>query len=181
MTILSVGSKHGPPDRIRRFWPKRFLSPCERYLAEVLALQLEYATGLVLHGGDDDDRELSLAVLSHLAPVTPVHTVDALPRVTGAAVCAAELAERVDPATAQLPCDARPAKSPPPCGAAAGRCTRAGGRALFAFFAAMAENIRETTPEGLNAPAREGIHEGRTTAISDDMLHTVHRCRCDQL
>lgn len=78
-----------------------------RYLAEVLARQLEYPTGLVLHGGDEDDRELSRAVLAHLTPLTPVHTLDTLPPVTGAAVCAGELAERVDPATAQLPCDAR--------------------------------------------------------------------------
>ncbi|WP_043629043.1 CobW family GTP-binding protein [Nonomuraea candida] len=79
----------------------------QRYLAEVLARQLEYATGLVLHGGDEDDHELSLRVLTHLAPLTPVHAVAALPRVTGAALCAAELAERVDPGTARLPCDAR--------------------------------------------------------------------------
>ncbi|MGI5286402.1 CobW family GTP-binding protein [Nonomuraea polychroma] len=78
----------------------------QRYLAEVLARQLEYPSGLVLHGGDEDDRELSRAVLAHLAPVTPIHTVDSLPVVTGAPVCTAELAERVDPATAQLPCDA---------------------------------------------------------------------------
>ncbi|SEH03036.1 GTPase, G3E family [Nonomuraea solani] len=78
----------------------------QRYLAEVLARQLEYPTGLVLHGGDEEDRELSRAILAHLAPVTPVHTVGTLPHVTGAAVCTGELAERVDPATAQLPCDA---------------------------------------------------------------------------
>ncbi|MFG1709405.1 CobW family GTP-binding protein [Nonomuraea sp. M3C6] len=79
----------------------------QRYLAEVLARQLEYATGLVLHGGDEDDRELSHAVLAHLAPVTPIYSINALPPVTGAAVCVAELAERVDPATAQLPADAQ--------------------------------------------------------------------------
>jgi G3E family GTPase len=78
-----------------------------RYLAEVLARQLEYATALVLHGGDEDDRELSRAVLAHLAPITPIHPVTALPSVTGAAVCTAELAERVDPGTARLPCDAQ--------------------------------------------------------------------------
>ncbi|MEV0612582.1 GTP-binding protein [Nonomuraea sp. NPDC050404] len=78
-----------------------------RYLAEVLARQLEYATGLVLHGGDEDDRELSRSVLAHLAPVTPVHTAGSLPSCTGAALCAGELAERVDPATARLPCDAQ--------------------------------------------------------------------------
>jgi DNA invertase Pin-like site-specific DNA recombinase len=32
------------------------------------------------------------------------------------------------------------------------------GRVLFAFFAAMAENIREATLEGLNAAARKGNH-----------------------
>ncbi|WP_049563840.1 CobW family GTP-binding protein [Nonomuraea sp. SBT364] len=78
----------------------------QRYLAEVLARQLEYPTALVLHGGDDEDRDLSRAVLSHLAPITPIHAVGTLPSVTGAAVCTGELAERVDPATAQLPCDA---------------------------------------------------------------------------
>ncbi|SDJ99957.1 GTPase, G3E family [Nonomuraea maritima] len=78
----------------------------QRFLAEVLARQLEYATDLVLHGGDEDDRDLARAVLSHLAPLTPVHTA-VLPPVTGAALCTAELGERVDPATAQLPCDAR--------------------------------------------------------------------------
>ncbi|WP_326641198.1 GTP-binding protein [Nonomuraea fuscirosea] len=79
----------------------------QRYLAEVLARQLEYATGLVLHGGDEDDHELSLRVLTHLAPLTPVHDVANLPAVTGPALGPAELAERVDPCTARLPADAR--------------------------------------------------------------------------
>ncbi|RVX43788.1 G3E family GTPase [Nonomuraea polychroma] len=79
----------------------------QRYLAEVLARQLEYATGLVLYGGDEDDQDLSRRVLAHLAPISPVHAVPTLPPVSGAAVCTAELAERVDPATAQLPCDAQ--------------------------------------------------------------------------
>ncbi|TDD50665.1 GTP-binding protein [Nonomuraea terrae] len=77
----------------------------QRYLAEVLARQLEYPTALVLHGGDED--ELSRTVLTHLAPFTPVHTLGALPPVTGARICADELAERMDPATAQLPGDAQ--------------------------------------------------------------------------
>ncbi|MFC5826365.1 CobW family GTP-binding protein [Nonomuraea insulae] len=77
----------------------------QRYLAEVLTRQLEYPTALVLHGGDEDDRELSRRVLTHLAPFTPVHAVDSLPPVTSARVCVGELAERVDPATAQLPGD----------------------------------------------------------------------------
>ncbi|WP_240777624.1 CobW family GTP-binding protein [Nonomuraea basaltis] len=79
----------------------------QRYLAEVLARQIEYPTALVLHGGDEGDRELSRAVLAHLAPLTQVHPITALPPVTGAALCTAELAERVEPATAQLPCDAQ--------------------------------------------------------------------------
>ncbi|GGQ17467.1 CobW family GTP-binding protein [Streptosporangium pseudovulgare] len=78
-----------------------------RYLAEVLARQIEYATGLVLHGGDEEDGDLSRMVLAHLAPVTPVHEITALPRPAGTALCTAVLAERVDPATAQLPCDAQ--------------------------------------------------------------------------
>ncbi|MER6943026.1 GTP-binding protein [Nonomuraea sp. NPDC000554] len=78
-----------------------------RYLAEVLARQLEYATGLVLHGGDEEDTDLSRTVLAHLAPVTPVHRVTGLPHPSGPTLCTAELAERVDPATAQLPCDAQ--------------------------------------------------------------------------
>jgi G3E family GTPase len=78
----------------------------QRYLAEVLARQVEYATALVLHGGGEEDVELTRALLTHLAPVTPVFT-ESLPGVTGSALCTRELAERVDPATAQLPCDAR--------------------------------------------------------------------------
>lgn len=81
----------------------------ERYLAEVLARQIEYGTGLVLHrgGGDEEDLELSRAVLGHLAPITPVCRLDEpLPGLAGAALCVEELAARVDPATAQLPCDA---------------------------------------------------------------------------
>ncbi|WP_307832607.1 GTP-binding protein [Planomonospora sp. ID91781] len=74
---------------------------------EVLARQIEYATGLVLHGGDAEDDELSRAVLAHLAPLTPVHRAAEPPEVRGGAVCTAELAERVDPATARLPVDAR--------------------------------------------------------------------------
>ncbi|MGN9784594.1 CobW family GTP-binding protein [Nonomuraea sp. ZG12] len=79
----------------------------QRYLAEVLARQVEYATGLVLHGGDEDDHDLSRRVLTHLTQVTPIHSVHDLPPISGPALCAAELAERVDPATAQLPTDAR--------------------------------------------------------------------------
>ncbi|GAA2212325.1 GTP-binding protein [Nonomuraea monospora] len=79
----------------------------QRFLAEVLTRQIEYATGLVPHGGDEEDQDLTAAVLTHLTPFTPVHPATALPAVTGAALCTSELAERVEPATAQLPGDAR--------------------------------------------------------------------------
>ncbi|REE97821.1 CobW family GTP-binding protein [Thermomonospora umbrina] len=88
----------------------------ERYLAEVLARQIEYATGLVLPRvlpdpippADDDDLALCREILGHLAPMTPVTLPDEpLPPLTGPALCTRELAERVDPATAQLPCEAR--------------------------------------------------------------------------
>ncbi|GAA1017382.1 cobalamin biosynthesis protein CobW [Acrocarpospora pleiomorpha] len=78
----------------------------QRYLAEVLARQVEYATALILHGGDEEDHDLSRALLSHLAPATPVFAAEP-PDVTGPALCTRMLAERVDPATAVLPCDAR--------------------------------------------------------------------------
>jgi G3E family GTPase len=109
--VLTALDAHAMPDDITRGVRltdigKPAAGGDQRYLAEVLARQIEYPTGLVLHGGDPDDHDLSRAVLAHLAPVTPVHRIDTLPPVTGAAVCTAELAERVDPATAQLPCDA---------------------------------------------------------------------------
>lgn len=39
------------------------------------------------------------------------------------------------------------------------------------------ENIRESTPEGLDTAARKGKHGGRPPVITDDMLHTVLRRR----
>lgn len=55
------------------------------------------------------------------------------------------------------------------------------GKLLFAFFAAMAEtvreNIRESTLEGLGTAARKGKHGGRPPVITDDMLRTVLRRR----
>ncbi|MFI7129693.1 GTP-binding protein [Nonomuraea sp. NPDC050153] len=74
----------------------------QRHLAEVLARQIEYATSLSLHGGDAEDTELSAAVLGHLAPHTPIVTI---PDITGPMLDVHELAQRVDPATAQLPAD----------------------------------------------------------------------------
>jgi G3E family GTPase len=85
----------------------------ERYLAEVLAHQIEYATALIvpevlprpLPPADEGDLELCREILAHLAPMTPVTMPgEALPRLAGRALCAHELAARVDPATAQLPC-----------------------------------------------------------------------------
>ncbi|WP_379515881.1 GTP-binding protein [Nonomuraea insulae] len=71
-----------------------------RHLAEVLARQIEYATSLSLHGGDAEDTELSATVLSHLAPHAPIVTT---PDAIGPTLDIHALAERVDPATAQLP------------------------------------------------------------------------------
>ncbi|GII59567.1 cobalamin biosynthesis protein CobW [Planotetraspora thailandica] len=110
--LTALDARHMPvditrPDRLREVG-RHAADGDERYLAEVLARQIEYATGLVVHrgDGDEDDVELSRAVLGHLAPMTPVAPAEGpLPDVTGAAVCAAELAARVDPPTAQLPCD----------------------------------------------------------------------------
>ncbi len=54
---------------------------------------------------------------------------------------------------------------------------------LFAFFAAMAEtereNIRESTPEGLDTASRKGKHGGRPPVVTDDMSHTVLRRRAN--
>ncbi|MEV5898136.1 GTP-binding protein [Nonomuraea fuscirosea] len=58
----------------------------------------------VREDGDAEDVELSTAVLEHLAPYTPIVNG---PEVTGGALCVRELAERVAPATAQLPADAQ--------------------------------------------------------------------------
>ncbi|HEX2313193.1 MAG TPA: GTP-binding protein, partial [Thermomonospora sp.] len=88
----------------------------DRYLAEVLARQIEYATALALPSvlpapippADDEDVRLCREILGHLAPMTPViGPDDPLPDLTGPALCARELADRVDPATAQLPCEHR--------------------------------------------------------------------------
>ncbi|XVQ07466.1 CobW family GTP-binding protein [Spirillospora sp. CA-255316] len=88
----------------------------QRYLAEVLAHQIEYATALVvpetlpapLPPADADDLELCRELLGHLAPMTPVTMPgEPLPPVTGPTLCTHELGARVDPATAQLPCTTR--------------------------------------------------------------------------
>ncbi|MEU6750014.1 GTP-binding protein [Spirillospora sp. NPDC046719] len=85
----------------------------ERYLAEVLARQIEYATALIvpevlpapLPPADEGDLDLCREVLEHLAPTTPVVLPgEPLPAVGGPALCVHELAARVDPATARLPC-----------------------------------------------------------------------------
>ncbi|WP_233617499.1 MULTISPECIES: CobW family GTP-binding protein [Actinomadura] len=83
-----------------------------RYLAGVLAHQIEYATALAVPGlgAGEDDLLVCRDVLRHLAPLTPVVLPgDPPPEVTGPALCTRELADRVDPATALLPC---PAHSP---------------------------------------------------------------------
>ncbi|GAA2212327.1 hypothetical protein GCM10009850_077890 [Nonomuraea monospora] len=104
--LTALDARHMPVNILRA---DRLPGRDERYVAEVLARQLEYATHLVLHGGDAEDGELSRAVLAHLAPATPVHHLraDRLPSLSGRTVCARELADRVEPATAVLPCEAR--------------------------------------------------------------------------
>lgn len=72
-----------------------------------------------------------------------------------------------------------------PSGRERGGVRRAGPaghpRLLFAFFAAMAateqESIRDSTLEGLDTAACKGKHGGRPPVITEDMLHTVLRCR----
>ncbi|MFV2175657.1 CobW family GTP-binding protein [Actinomadura sp. LOL_016] len=85
----------------------------QRYVAEVLAHQIEYATALVvpqtllppMPPADEEDLDLCRELLAHLAAMTPVTMPgEPLPPLTGPALCARELAARVDPATAQLPC-----------------------------------------------------------------------------
>ncbi|GAA2833819.1 GTP-binding protein [Nonomuraea rubra] len=103
--LTALDARHMPVDILRG---DRLPGRDERYVAEVLARQVEYATHLVLDGGDAEDGELARAVLAHLAPATPVHHVrDGLPPLAGRTVCTEELADRVDPATALLPCEAR--------------------------------------------------------------------------
>ncbi|GAA4064887.1 GTP-binding protein [Actinomadura miaoliensis] len=79
----------------------------DRYVAEVLARQIEYASGLVLVPADDpDDTALAARVLDHLGAGLPV---TALPELTAATpagrVDPAALAAQVHPATVRLPCD----------------------------------------------------------------------------
>ncbi|CAL9675715.1 hypothetical protein SUDANB15_07746 (plasmid) [Streptomyces sp. enrichment culture] len=57
------------------------------------------------------------------------------------------------------------------------------GKPLFAFFAVTAkterENIRESTPEGLDTAAHKGGHGGRPPVVTDDMPYTVLRRRAN--
>lgn len=84
----------------------------ERYVAGVLAHQVEYATALAVPDvppvpASAYDLRLCGEILGHLAPMTPVAMAgDPLPALTGPALRVHELAARVDPATAQLPCQA---------------------------------------------------------------------------
>ncbi|MEV0618202.1 GTP-binding protein [Nonomuraea sp. NPDC050404] len=107
--VTAVDARHLPIDIARgdRVDPAS-AGADERHVAEVLARQIEYATDLVLAGGDAEDVELSAAVLRHLTFCTPIHHwCDGLPVVSGPALCTRELADRVDPATARLPCECR--------------------------------------------------------------------------
>ncbi|MGI5290355.1 GTP-binding protein [Nonomuraea polychroma] len=108
--LAALDARHMPIDIIRgdRLDPAPAGQGLGPHVGEVLARQIEYATCLALAGGDAEDVELAAAVLAHLAPCTPVHHLcDGLPRLTGPALCPRELAARVDPGTALLPCDAQ--------------------------------------------------------------------------
>ncbi|MGP3963392.1 GTP-binding protein [Nonomuraea sp. 3N208] len=108
--LAALDARHMPidiirGDRLEATEPGQGPGP---HVAGVLARQIEYATCLALVGGDAEDVELAAAVLAHLAPCTAVHHLrDALPGLAGPALCPRELAARVDPGTALLPCDAQ--------------------------------------------------------------------------
>ncbi|GAB3661318.1 GTP-binding protein [Actinocorallia lasiicapitis] len=117
--LTALDAEHLPVDICRgerlRDVAKSSAAGDERFLAEVLARQIEYATALVLPelmpaplpGLDPEDLALCRDVLSHLAPTIPViGPGQMLPSVLGPGLCAGELAARVDPATARLPCEA---------------------------------------------------------------------------
>ncbi|TDD93719.1 GTP-binding protein [Actinomadura rubrisoli] len=74
----------------------------ERHVAETLARQIEYASGLVL--GEGTAPEPARTVLEHLGAGTPVTALDDLLCPTGP-VSADDLAAKVSPATVRLPCD----------------------------------------------------------------------------
>ncbi|QFG26250.1 GTP-binding protein [Actinomadura sp. WMMB 499] len=115
--LTAVDPEHTPSDICRGELLADAGKPCapgdRRYVAEVLAHQIEYATALVvpqtplppLPPVDEEDLELCRELLGHLAGMTPVVMPgEPLPPLDGPALCTHELAARVDPATAQLPC-----------------------------------------------------------------------------
>ncbi|MCD0453008.1 GTP-binding protein [Actinocorallia sp. API 0066] len=116
--VTALDAEHTPADLCRgdllRDAGKAGSAGDGRYVAEVLARQIEYATALVLPelmppplpGVPVEDLALCREILTHLAPTTPVTvTEESLPRVTDGSLCPGDLALRVDPATAVLPCD----------------------------------------------------------------------------
>jgi len=118
--LTALDAEHLPADLCRgdllRETGKAGAANDGRYLAEVLARQIEYATALVLPelmptplpGVPAEDLDLCREILGHLTPTTPLSvTADPLPAVAGPALRPAELAARVDPATAVLPCETR--------------------------------------------------------------------------
>ncbi|MFI0447747.1 CobW family GTP-binding protein [Actinomadura sp. 6N118] len=76
----------------------------ERYVAEVLVRQIEYASTLILGAGEPEDVLLAQTVLEHLGAGTPVTPLDELTAPHGA-LDAATLAARVDPESLRLPVD----------------------------------------------------------------------------
>ncbi|GAA2624374.1 GTP-binding protein [Actinomadura fulvescens] len=76
----------------------------ERYVAEVLVRQIEYASTLVLGAGEPEDVVLARTVLEHLGAGTPVTPLDGLTAPRGP-LDAETLAARVDPESLRLPVD----------------------------------------------------------------------------
>ncbi|MFD0475738.1 hypothetical protein ACFQ0B_51635 [Nonomuraea thailandensis] len=121
--LTALDARHMPVDILRG---DRLPGRDERYVAEVLARQVEYATHLVLDGGDAEDGELARTVLAHLAPATPSTTC-----ATACPGWRAGRRARGSWPTASIPpprcCPARPgpARSPRSSGTGCGPCTPA--------------------------------------------------------
>jgi G3E family GTPase len=102
----------GSADRLGD-WALTAVVDDERYVAEVLSRQIEYATALVLCPGENPEHTtIAATMLDHLGAGTPVRLLGspapgrepATPLVGGGApVDIAALAARVDPATLRLP------------------------------------------------------------------------------
>ncbi len=66
-------------------------------------------------------------------------------------------------------------RRPPPGDVRPQRAGTPAVRILRGYGGDRAENIRESTLEGIDAAGRKGNHGGRPPVITDDMLHTTFR------